>query len=91
MANHGGYFYTSREQLASRLGMRHIETTENLDTMLPEECYRDGYMGLFMRYLNRTFPHPDHVFYNLGRSGRPLSTWTSSFCACAPRPRAGLC
>lgn len=89
MANHAGCFHTSRERLASRLGIRHIETTENYDALIPSDCYRDGYMGLFMRILNKTFPHPDHVFYNMGRSGRPLSTWTSSFCACADFPLAG--
>lgn len=81
MASHGGCFHTSREQLTQRLSLRDLDSTEDLDRVIPEACRRDGYMGYFMRGLNQSFPHEGHVFLNMGRNGRLLGSWTNSFCA----------
>ena len=41
---------------------------------------RNGYMGLFMRTINNTWPHADHIFLNLGRNGNSITTQSSHWC-----------
>lgn len=77
MASHAGCFHDTREQLARRLNVRAINTTEDVDRVVPTTCNRNGYMGLFMRFLNKTFPHEGEAASRLPRGKSHWRPWAA--------------
>ena len=49
-------------------------------------CVDGGYMSGFMETLNRTWPHPHHLYLNLGRGGSNLELLTEATCLDANIP-----
>ena len=78
----GGCFHTSLVQVFAATGLddAFVESRGPNEDVYVEDCPRDGYVGLFMRMVNNTWPNADHLFINMGRGGATLHTNSYAFC-----------
>ena len=44
------------------------------------ECHAEGFVALFLDAINVTFPHPDHVFVNVGKAASTLGSAANLEC-----------
>jgi hypothetical protein len=76
----GGGCFNDRSQLYSLV--RHVRTRLN-----PEFCEPHGWIGSFMSDLNKTWPHKDHVYINLGQPGGDIAQYARHWCFTGTLPR----
>lgn len=79
VATHGGCF-NNRSQL-----YRHVShVREHLNA---EICEPHGWMGSFMGELNRSWPHADHIYINLGQPGGDIAQYARHWCFAGTLPK----
>lgn len=66
MSGHAGCFYDRRSRVEGMVAR--LQSGSAAGTV-PLVCPADGWLGMPFRELNRTWPHPGHVFLNLGHGG----------------------
>lgn len=82
MSDHAGCFHRDAQQLLHGRAHGFAKWGSQL-----ERCDRPfGYVGGFMVELNRSYPHPDHVFVNLGVPGTDLEHFARRHCFLAAVP-----
>lgn len=82
MAGHGGCFHRDAQQLLH--GRAH--GVARWGSQLEPCAQPHGFVGAFMLELNRSYPHPDHVFVNLGMPGTELEHFARRHCFLAAVP-----
>jgi hypothetical protein len=83
----GGGCFVSGEQAARDAGVHMLLRAsmsgeswddKRLDPAAPVgRCQGDGFLSLFMRAVNTTWPHAGHLLVNLGRGGVDLGYWAN--------------
>lgn len=79
LATNGGCF-NDRSQMYQHV--RHVRERLN-----PEKCQPHGWVGSVMADLNRTWPHADHLYVDLGQPGGDIAQYARHWCFSGTLPR----
>jgi len=79
VASNGGC-YNNRAELYKHV--EHVRTNMN-----PEFCVPHGWLGSMMNDINNSWPHPGHVYINLGQPGGDITQYAQRWCFTGTLPK----
>jgi hypothetical protein len=74
----GGGCFNDPDQL--RQHVRRVRDRSNPNACAPPNNKPDGFLGAFMAAINATWPHKDHMLFNLGQPAADLKTYVHYWC-----------